>query len=151
MCRRLAAILEAHVEGMKPEELLWPCASENKPRMKKRFYAFWSEAAAKAGLPKDMRPHDCRLTHINIVEKHMPEVSQTTLKEHVGRAATGSPKPTTPVLFELTGDTQARTRSSFQISQSRLRLVKPVWRIGGRASIADLTKFRGFRYDLIHG
>ena len=89
MCRRLAAILEAHVEGMKPEELLWPCASENKPRMKKRFYAFWSEAAAKAGLPKSMRPHDCRLTHINIVEKHMPEVSQTTLKEHVGHAATG--------------------------------------------------------------
>jgi len=36
-----------------------------------------------------MSPHDCRLTHINIIEKLMPMVSATTLKEHVGHAASG--------------------------------------------------------------
>jgi hypothetical protein len=42
-----------------------------------------------AGLPSEMSPHDCRLTHINISEKLMPEVSSTTLKEDVGHSAEG--------------------------------------------------------------
>jgi hypothetical protein len=36
-----------------------------------------------------MTPRDCRLTHINWIEKLLPEVSPTTLKEHVGHAAEG--------------------------------------------------------------
>ncbi len=36
-----------------------------------------------------MSPHDCRLSHINWIEKLMPDVSPTTLKEHVGHAAVG--------------------------------------------------------------
>jgi hypothetical protein len=36
-----------------------------------------------------MSPHDCRLSHINWIEKLCPEVSATTLKEHVGHAADG--------------------------------------------------------------
>ena len=57
--------------------------------MKKRFYEFWKATAALAGLPAEMSPHDCRLTHVNLIEKLMPLVSVTTLKEHVGHAATG--------------------------------------------------------------
>lgn len=89
MCQTLKAILEPFIEAMEPETLLWPALSDNKPRMKKRFYEFWKEAAKSAGLPREMSPHDCRLTHINLIEKLMPRVSQTTLKEHVGHAATG--------------------------------------------------------------
>lgn len=57
--------------------------------MKKRFYAAWNAAARAANLPAEMSPHDCRLTHINIIEKLLVKVSQTTLKEHVGHAASG--------------------------------------------------------------
>lgn len=89
MCETLRLILTPFIEEMTPESLLWPAASENKPRMKKRFYEAWKAAAKLAGLPSDMSPHDCRLTHINLIEKLMPMVSATTLKEHVGHAATG--------------------------------------------------------------
>ncbi len=55
--------------------------------MKKQVYEIWKTIVKDAGLPTDMSPHDCRLTHINIVEKLMPEVSKTTWKEHLGNAA----------------------------------------------------------------
>jgi len=89
MCQTLKSILLPFIADLGPEVLLWPAASENKPRMKKRFYEFWNATAAVAGLPKEMSPHDCRLTHINLIEKLMPKVSATTLKEHVGHSATG--------------------------------------------------------------
>lgn len=89
MCKRLKSLLEAYVEGLGPDDLLWPAATENKPRMKKLAYATWRTIVKAARLPEKMSPHDCRLTHINAVEKLMPRVSETTLKEHVGHAATG--------------------------------------------------------------
>lgn len=89
MCQRLRSILLEYTKGMAPDDLLWPAATENKPRMKKLTYATWRTVIRDAKLPSDMSPHDCRLTHINIIEKLMPNVSTTTLKEHVGHAASG--------------------------------------------------------------
>ena len=89
MCRTLKTLLQAHIEGMSADSLLWPAATENKPRMKKLTYATWRTIVKAAKLPESMTPHDCRLTHINLIEKLMPAVSLTTLKEHVGHAASG--------------------------------------------------------------
>lgn len=89
MCRHLKEILVPFVAGLADEQLLFPAATENKPRMKKLTYATWRTIVKAARLPENMSPHDCRLSHINIIEKLMPKVSQTTLKEHVGHAATG--------------------------------------------------------------
>ncbi|MBS1702839.1 MAG: tyrosine-type recombinase/integrase [Armatimonadetes bacterium] len=89
MCQWLKAILMDHVQGMAPDAFLWPKATLNEPRMKKQVYEVWKSILDDSGLPNDMSPHDCRLTHINIIEKLMPEVSQTTMKEHIGHAASG--------------------------------------------------------------
>ncbi len=89
LCDTLKAILLPLTEGKADDELLWPAASGNQPRMKKLAYATWRTIVKDAGLPKGMSPHDCRLTHINWVEKLCPDVSVTTLKEHVGHAAEG--------------------------------------------------------------
>lgn len=135
MCATLADLLRRHVGGMESDELLWSCASENKPRMKKRFYAFWRESAALAGLPAEMTPHDCRLTHINIIEKHMPEVSQTTLKEHVGHAATGV--------------TEANYTRPLTSSQQVLR--RELDRVFGFAALSPLPKCSNSTRSLIRG
>lgn len=89
MCGALKDILEEYTRGMADEDLLWPSSVENKPRMKKLAYATWRTIVKSAGLPPEMSPHDCRLTHINLIEKMMPNISATTLKEHVGHAASG--------------------------------------------------------------
>jgi integrase len=89
MCKTLQALLEPLTEGRDPDEYLWSAATENKPRMKALTYATWRRIKKEAGLPSDMSPHDCRLTHINWIEKLCPQVSATTLKEHVGHAAAG--------------------------------------------------------------
>ncbi len=89
MSEKLKSILLAHVEGMGPEAFLWPKATLNEPRMKKQVYEIWKSILVDSGLPSEMSPHDCRLTHINIIEKLMPEVSTSTFKEHIGHAATG--------------------------------------------------------------
>lgn len=89
MCATLKAILAEHVGNLGPNDHLWPAATENKPRMKKLVYATWRTILKDAKLPAEMSPHDCRLSHINWIEKLMPDVSQTTLKEHVGHAASG--------------------------------------------------------------
>ncbi len=89
MCKSLKAILQAFTDGLSGESCLWPSATENKPRMKKLVYATWRRIVKEAGLPGEMSPHDCRLSHINLIEKLMPEVSSTTLKEHVGHACSG--------------------------------------------------------------
>lgn len=89
MCRTLKTIMAPFVAEMAPEQVLWPAETANKPRMKKRIYYVWKAIVRTAALPLEMSPHDCRLTHINIIEKLMPKVSTTTLKEHVGHAATG--------------------------------------------------------------
>ena len=89
LCRALKSILLPFLAQMAPDQVLWCAGTENKPKMKKRFYDGWKAIVRAAKLPMDMSPHDCRLTHINIIEKLMPNVSQTTLKEHVGHAAIG--------------------------------------------------------------
>lgn len=89
MCDTLKRLLEPVIEGLNDDDLIWPQASENKPRMKALVYATWRRIRKEAGLPEDMSPHDCRLTHINWIEKLCPEVSPTTLKEHVGHSADG--------------------------------------------------------------
>ncbi len=87
MSPTLRTILCPVAEGLGAHDYLWSCLSENKPRMKKRTYDAWKEIVRKTGLPADMSPHDCRLSHINWIEKLLPEVSPTTLKEHVGHAS----------------------------------------------------------------
>lgn len=89
MCRTLKALMAPFTLEMGPDEHVWPAASENKPRMKKLVYATWRTIVKDAKLPDSMSPHDCRLTHINVIEKLMPKVSVTSLKEHVGHSATG--------------------------------------------------------------
>lgn len=89
MCEALKRLLEPLIAGLGDDDLLWPQATENKPRMKALVYATWRRIRKEAGLPDDMSPHDCRLTHINWIVKLCPEVSQTTLKEHVGHSADG--------------------------------------------------------------
>lgn len=88
MCQRLATLLEAICENLESDCLLFPSES-GVPKMKKVIYAAWRRIVASSGLPESMSPHDCRLTHVNIIEKLMPAVSTTTLKEHVGHATNG--------------------------------------------------------------
>jgi integrase len=89
MCETLKRLLEPIIEGLEPDDYVWPNATDNKPRMKTLVYATWRRIRKEAGLPEDMSPHDCRLSHINWIEKLCPEVSTTTLKEHVGHSADG--------------------------------------------------------------
>lgn len=89
MCELLKEYLKPLTEGKSPETFVWSNIEENKPRTKMRTYAMWRRIRKEAELPADMSPHDCRLTHINWIEKLCPDVSVTTLKEHVGHAATG--------------------------------------------------------------
>jgi site-specific recombinase XerC len=89
MCPTLKKLLLAATEGMEAEQYVWSAVSKNVPKMKKRTYDAWAEIVRKTGLPAETSPHDCRLSHINFIEKLMPEVSATTLKEHVGHAGEG--------------------------------------------------------------
>lgn len=87
MCPTLKTILCELASDLAPECFVWPAEHKNKPRMKRSVYRSWKAIVGKAGLPSDMSPHDCRLTHINWIEKLLPDVSGTTLKEHVGHAS----------------------------------------------------------------
>lgn len=89
MCEALKAILEPFTQDMNESKFVFSATTENQPRAKKLVYATWRTIVKDAGLPDSMTPHDCRLTHINWIEKLCPEVSTTTLKEHVGHAASG--------------------------------------------------------------
>lgn len=87
LCPTLKAILCELAADMTPDEHLWPAESKNQPRMKRSVYRTWTAIVEKTGLPSEMSPHDCRLSHINWIEKLLPDVSPTTLKEHVGHAS----------------------------------------------------------------
>lgn len=89
MCPSLEAALRPVCEGLEADAYLWSAENGNKPKMKVRTYDVWESVLAKTGLPGDMSPHDGRLTHVNWIEKLLPEVSPTTLKEHVGHAGSG--------------------------------------------------------------
>ena len=84
MCPTLKGILCELGGDLQPHECLWPAEHKSHPRMKRSVYRTWEEIVEQTGLPPDMSPHDCRLSHINWIEKLLPEVSPTTLKEHVG-------------------------------------------------------------------
>lgn len=88
MCQCLSRLLELHCQGADPDTLLF-AAEGGVPRMKKVMYAAWKRIVNATELPNTISPHDCRLTHINLIEKLMPTVSATTLKEHIGHAASG--------------------------------------------------------------
>ncbi len=87
MCPTLKGILCEAVGDLPPEAFVWSSEDENEPRLKRNVYRTWKAIVGKAGLPPEMSPHDCRLTHVNWIEKLLPEVSPTTLKEHVGHAS----------------------------------------------------------------
>ena len=89
MCKLLATLLEAVMIDLKDGDFVFTATTQNLPRMKTRVYGTWRKLVKDAGLPQEMSPHDCRLTHINWIEKLMPDVSTTTLKEHVGHAGSG--------------------------------------------------------------
>lgn len=89
MCETLASCLRPIAEPLGTDDYLFPAASSNQPRMKKLVYATWRTIVRDARLPEEMTPHDCRLSHINWIEKLLSDVSSTTLKEHVGHAVTG--------------------------------------------------------------
>jgi integrase len=89
MCPTLKTILCEAFGDLSGSDLLWPCDDKNQPRLKRNVYRTWAMIVEKTELPPDMSPHDCRLTHINWIEKLLPDVSPTTLKEHVGHAASG--------------------------------------------------------------
>lgn len=89
MCKKMSELLQPVCDGLEPDTYVFSAATGNKPRMKNLVYATWRTIVKDAKLPADMSPHDCRLTHINWIEKLLPEVSTTTLKEHIGHAAAG--------------------------------------------------------------
>ena len=89
MCPALKAILCEFAGDHLPDQYIWSAQVTNKPLHKSVVYHAWKEVLKKTGLPGSMSPHDCRLTHINWIEKLLPEVSSTTLKEHVGHAGQG--------------------------------------------------------------
>ena len=89
LCNTLKSFLEPVLEGKEVNDFIWTATTENKPRMKKLVYATWRTIQKDAELPATMSPHDCRLTHINWIEKLLHDVSTTTLKEHVGHSAQG--------------------------------------------------------------
>lgn len=84
MCPTLAALLQPLMGGS--SEFLFPAAVEDKPRMKKLFYATWRRVVKEAKLPEEIAPQDCRLTHNNWIEKLMPSVSTSTRLEHLGHS-----------------------------------------------------------------
>ncbi len=89
MSQTLGDCLKAITMGQSPETFLFAATTANQPRMKKLVYSTWRTIVKDAKLPTGMTPHDCRLSHINWIEKLLPEVSATTLKEHIGHAAIG--------------------------------------------------------------
>jgi len=87
MCLTLKNVLCEAVNDLESGEHVWPKDDKDEPRLKRNVYRTWAAIVEKTGLPPDMSPHDCRLSHINWIEKLLPEVSPTTLKEHVGHAS----------------------------------------------------------------
>lgn len=85
----LAELLHPLCEGKAPDSYIWSAKSANKPRTKKRVYEDWETIISSCGLPEEMSPQDCRLSHNNWIEKLCLDVSETTRKEHIGHAGYG--------------------------------------------------------------
>ncbi len=58
MCNTLKKLLDPGNEGLNDDDLIWPQATENKPRKKALAYATWRRVRNAAGLPDHMSPHD---------------------------------------------------------------------------------------------
>lgn len=85
----LAELLRPLCKDKSSDTYVWSAKSINKPRTKKRTYDDWAAIVVACGLPTEMSPQDCRLSHNNWIEKLCPEVSETTRKEHIGHATSG--------------------------------------------------------------
>ena len=70
MCPTLAALLRPLMGG--DERHVFAATTEDKPRMKKLFYATWRRVVKEAMLPAGIETRDCRLSHNNSIEKLMP-------------------------------------------------------------------------------
>lgn len=62
---------------------------QDKNLTRKQAYKLFHELLEEGGLPQDFDTHDMRLNHINWIEKLAPEVSGTTLQEHIGHSSGG--------------------------------------------------------------
>lgn len=87
MCPTLACLLKPIISN---NDHLFPAASLDQPRMKKLVYATWRRIVTKAGLPGNLEPRDCRLTHNSWIEKLCPKVSISTRLEHMGHSVNRS-------------------------------------------------------------
>ncbi|KAA0232918.1 MAG: hypothetical protein EDM74_13320 [Armatimonadetes bacterium] len=87
---RVAAMCSTLAEFLKPVlgngEHIFTAASMDQPRMKKLVYATWRRIVSEAGLPAEMEPRDCRLSHNSWIEKLCPKVSLSTRLEHMGHS-----------------------------------------------------------------
>ncbi|BBO23182.1 phage integrase family protein [Candidatus Nitrosymbiomonas proteolyticus] len=84
MCPTLAELLRPLVE--KTDSYLFPAKSVDSPRMKKRTYENWHRILKETGLPEELEPRDCRLSHNTWLEKFCPKVSLSTRLEHMGHS-----------------------------------------------------------------
>lgn len=83
MCPTLAILLKLIIST---NEHLFSAASLDQPRMKKLVYSTWRRIVKEAGLPAEMEPRDCRLSHNSWIEKFCPKVSLSTRLEHMGHS-----------------------------------------------------------------
>lgn len=70
MCPTLAALLR---NAFSTTKHLFPASTLDQPRMKKYVYTRWRRIVSEAGLPDDMEPRDCRLTHNSWLENSAPK------------------------------------------------------------------------------
>jgi len=84
MCPTLAEFLKPLAE--KTESYIFPASSVDRPRMKKLMYANWRRILNESGLPRELEPRDCRLSHNTWIEKFCPTVSISTRLEHMGHS-----------------------------------------------------------------
>lgn len=87
MCPTLASLLRPIISA---NDHLFSAASLDQPRMKKLVYGTWRRIVKEAGLPAELEPRDCRLSHNSWLEKFCPKVSLSTRLEHMGHSVNRS-------------------------------------------------------------
>ncbi len=88
MCPTLAALLKPVASSDVIH--LFPATTLDQPRMKKLVYATWRRIVKESGLPAELEPRDCRLSHNSWIEKLCPKVSISTRLEHMGHSVSRS-------------------------------------------------------------
>ncbi len=84
MCPTLAELLRPLVT--RTNSYLFSAATFDQPRMKKLVYQHWQAIVKETGLPEELEPRDCRLSHNTWLEKFCPKVSISTRLEHMGHS-----------------------------------------------------------------